>query len=103
MIELHKKNICHLDIKEANILLCRDNANKNNTLAAQVPVFAKLADFGIAQRVKKSSAKIQKKAGTRCYMAREQFLGKKYSPFKADVFALGVLLFKLIYKAYPPS
>ena len=36
-------------------------------------------------------------------MAREQFLKKQFCPFKVDIFALGVILFKLIYKTFPPS
>jgi len=69
--ELHSQNVAHLDLKEANVLVCRHNDNKQNTLAAQVPVIFKLADFGIAQKMKKPNSKIQKKAGTRCYMPRE--------------------------------
>lgn len=44
-----------------------------------------------------------KRQGTQQYMAREQFTQKTYSPFKVDIFAMGVILFKMIYKVYPPT
>lgn len=34
-------------------------------------------------------------------MAPEQFSKKGYNPFKAEIYTLGVLLFHLIYKAFP--
>lgn len=85
------------------MLITKELSHKDNRVTGNVPVAFKLADFGISQVLKSEKSRIKKKAGTRLYMAREYFKNQTYNPYKCDIFALGVLLFRLIYKAYPPS
>lgn len=105
---IHQNNVAHLDIKETNILICRNEANAKERLTAKLPISLKIADFGIAVNMEgKRDKGIRRKAGTRQYMAAEQHKADSecqgYDPFKADIFALAVVLFRLIFKNYPLS
>jgi tRNA A-37 threonylcarbamoyl transferase component Bud32 len=80
----HARGIVHRDLKPANILVC-----------AGEPV---LTDFGVAHdagevRVTETGELV----GTPAYMAPEQMRGRaKAADGKADVYALGTLLFELL-------
>ena len=72
-------DICHRDIKLENILLN--------------PAFdAKLSDFGFSRVVGSGLARTV--CGTTCYYSPE-LISRKYDPKKADVWALGCVLFAL--------
>lgn len=72
-------------------------------MAAKLPIALKIADFGIGCDMKDHpSGKIKRRAGTRQYMAKEQHMSdSEYCPFKADMYAVGVVLFRLVFKSYP--
>ena len=72
------KNVAHLDIKAANLLL----DSKLNL---------KLSDFGFATC--ENIEQLDEYAGTRPYMAPEIIEGEVFDGRKADIFSLGVLLF----------
>jgi serine kinase len=75
---LHERNIIHRDLKLENLLL--DSSNN-----------IKLCDFGFA---KDSSSKLSETyCGSKAYAAPEILLGQPYDPKKADVWAIGVVLF----------
>lgn len=78
----HAKRIAHRDLKPENVLV-----NKNLEI--------KLIDFAFS--VKLSSRKSQLKAdcGTPNYMAPEVVSRKVCSPQKADIWALGVMMYKM--------
>jgi serine/threonine protein kinase len=40
-------------------------------------------------------------SGTYKYMAPEQFSTAPYNPFKAEIYALGMFLFHLVFKTFP--
>jgi serine/threonine protein kinase len=80
----HANNIVHRDLKPANVLL-----------SGVPPSFAKLADLGLA--LPASGSRISHAGtivGTAAYMAPEQALGKIVDG-RADLYALGVVLYEL--------
>ncbi len=83
----HSKGIIHRDIKPSNLLL-RDTDLDRPTLI----------DFGIARMGLGASAltKTGVMLGTLGYMAPEQARGAKHLDARADVFALGAVLFKCL-------
>ncbi|CAD8048965.1 unnamed protein product [Paramecium primaurelia] len=84
---LHDKKIIHRDIKPANIL-------KSNG-------YYKLADFGFAVIENQYESIIKKfNVGTPMYMAPETVQNNIYSE-KSDIWALGIVLFQMIYHELP--
>lgn len=88
----HSKSIVHRDIKPGNILISR---------RAEV----KLADFGIASDENEDSDKTQTGVtlGTPAYMPPEQFENSSAVDNRADIYALGVMLYEMVTgtKPYP--
>jgi len=83
----HSENICHLDLKDANILL----DDKYNPI---------INDFGLSQNIYDKDGQLNKitgKIGTP-YIRCPQMFEKDvyYNGIDADIFSLGVLLFKLV-------
>lgn len=78
---MHSKGIAHLDLKPENIMLDEKTFD------------TKLIDFGFATPISVDySTKHQDFKGTQMYMAPEMHRGK-YEADKADLFAVGVILF----------
>jgi serine/threonine protein kinase/type 1 glutamine amidotransferase len=80
----HRQGVIHRDIKPANILVAKDGR-------------AKLADFGLARPVRGDDLSITSTnmvMGTPDYMAPEQRAGQ--SDHRADIFALGVMLYEML-------
>ncbi len=84
---LHKNNLVHRDLKPENILISDDFE-------------LKLADFGFSTEVNENE-KNKTHLGTGRYMCPELVMKKKYDAKKADVFALGVIMF-VFAKGSPP-
>ena len=82
----HNKNICHLDIKPANIIF--DNKFE--------PI---IIDFGLSKKIKDNKNEIVQylgKTGTKQYECPEMWKIGKYTGVEADIFSLGALLFNLV-------
>src|SRR5262249_35885258 len=84
----HEEGIVHRDIKPENILL--DKRGR-----------VKIADFGIAKLLNRNTAEYTltgpwQVMGTLHYMAPEQMDGSHAVDHRADVYALGVLLYELL-------
>ncbi|KAJ6250022.1 serine/threonine-protein kinase gin4-related [Anaeramoeba flamelloides] len=79
---LHERLICHRDLKPENLLL-----DKNHCI--------KIADFGMAQIMKKGSL-LKTSCGSPHYAAPEVISGMEYDGKKADVWCCGIILFALI-------
>ena len=84
---LHSLQIAHCDLKLENILVDRELSQ------------TKLIDFGLS--IQNKSRIEDFCLGTPSYMSPQLLKKEGFSPFKADVWALGVLLFKLIFGVLP--
>ena len=81
VMAMHNKNILHRDIKTQNIFIDDKGVHK-------------LGDFGISRELKQD-AKAMTACGTPFFMPPEVCLGKPYDS-KADVWAIGVIIYELI-------
>ncbi|GAB9471708.1 Camk/camk2 protein kinase [Globisporangium polare] len=85
---LHRHNILHRDIKPENILLHGDAV--------------KIADFGLAKQLPNAASMLKRSCGTLEYAAPELLVGQPYG-LKSDIFSLGVVLYVLLFGAFPFS
>ncbi|MFK7988116.1 MAG: serine/threonine-protein kinase [Sandaracinaceae bacterium] len=89
----HRCSIVHRDLKAENVILVPHPST---------PDFVKLVDFGIAH-VQNAESKITKAGemlGTPQYMSPEQCFGQPVD-HRADVYALGVLLYEMLTGSAP--
>ena len=89
---VHERGIIHRDIKGENVILLRDGG-------------VKVIDFGLAKGHSEKSTvgdvtEMGKVLGTPQYLAPEVIKGERPSP-QSDIYALAVLLFKLLSGVYP--
>lgn len=105
---LEEHGIAHCDVKPDNIILCRNEKDENFTF--------KISDFGISiDTENKNGEKMihchQMQGMTKNYAAPEvleieymdfeknkELMEKKYDPFLADVYSLGLVLLKVLCK-----
>ncbi|MCY3023696.1 MAG: protein kinase [Planctomycetota bacterium] len=87
----HAKNVIHRDIKPENVLVMLDG-------------YVKVLDFGLAAEIQGSLSRVTgasyDTAGTRPYMAPEQWQGKEQSG-ATDQYALAVVLYEMLSGALP--
>lgn len=89
----HAKKVIHRDLKPENILLVPD-------VEAPSGERAKILDFGIAKLAREHTGSVRTDTsvvmGTPIYMSPEQCKGGKTVGDRADVYALGVILFEML-------
>ena len=94
---LHSRQICHRDLKLENILICSEDQNN--------PII-KIADMGLSKFADQTMLKTI--CGTRAYLAPEileaaSSLGTQDYTVKVDCWALGVILYELLFGKKPFS
>ena len=82
----HEGAVVHRDLKPDNILLTRGEDG----------IFPKVLDFGIAQITEERVTPVTEFMGTPLYMPPEAFGGASYVDARADVWALGVMLYEML-------
>ncbi len=95
LAEVHKTGVLHRDIKPDNVLISRDD---DGTLCA------KLTDFGIASVVGDDLTRITLDGtvvGTPFYMAPEQAMERAELDARADLYAVGVILYRFLTGTLP--
>lgn len=87
----HGRGVVHRDLKPANVLLQRRDG-------IPWPGVVKVTDFGLAKILDSEVAmtRVGSRMGTLPYMAPEQFSGSKDLDARADVFALGMMLWRML-------
>lgn len=91
--EAHHKGIIHRDLKPANLFLAREGAERR----------IRILDFGVSKNLAAADELTESMAslGTASYMAPEQVRDAKNVDHRADVWALGIILYKLLTGAAP--
>ncbi len=85
----HQQGVWHRDIKPANLIVTRSGQ-------------LKITDFGIARIRDASLTQVTSTIGTHGYMAPEQYTGQEID-HRVDIFASGVLLYRLLTGQAPYS
>jgi serine/threonine protein kinase len=85
--EAHGKGIVHRDLKPENIMIMREPS-----------LTAKVLDFGLASLMESDDKATQTGmvSGTPRYMSPEQWKGLKYTDHRADLYALGVIVYQCL-------
>lgn len=86
LVHMHRRNVCHADLKPNNILLSRSGE-------------VKIIDFGLAWIKGENKGRVQ---GTPEYMAPEQAT-KGMVNERTDIYNLGATMYRLVTWRHPPS
>ena len=91
ILYMHRQKVAHRDLKLENIIITADKK-------------LKVCDFGLAVEFRDEDTEEHMRTtfcGTYRYMAPEIFMGEEYSAQKADVWAMGVILYTMCTGRYP--
>eukprot|EP00397_Hematodinium_sp_SG-2012_P015269 GEMP01015545.1.p1 GENE.GEMP01015545.1~~GEMP01015545.1.p1 ORF type:complete len:393 (+),score=56.02 GEMP01015545.1:181-1359(+) len=93
---LHRNGLIHKDLKLENVMLHPDTTDVIGSPTRQA---VKLIDFDTLEEWEPLSPAAKDVLGTDQYIAPEAYSGN-YSP-KSDIFAVGVIVYKVLTSAYP--
>jgi len=103
----HRSNIIHRDVKPSNILLQPSSLSSANNVQLELleyPVIPMLSDFGVARVMDAPElTNIGRTVGTPAYMAPEQCSGSREIDGRADIYALGTVLYRCVVGRLPFS
>jgi serine/threonine protein kinase len=85
---IHSEHVAHLDIKLENIMI---NISKKTL---------KLIDFGESCMCSTNTT-LRGLRGTEAYVPPEEYNSTEFTPFNADIWALGIILYEIIYESIP--
>lgn len=107
LAHIHQHQVIHRDVKLSNVLVSRWNVNP--TAPADFRVEVKLSDFGLGKHIPGDGlTKVGTRMGTEYYTAPEMRETPEKADHRADIYALGVAIYRLISRtgfpvgAYPP-
>ncbi len=96
MVAAHQKSIVHRDLKPGNVMLTQHESGRSKA----DELLIKILDFGIAKMSQEVEGSLRTETGatigTPAYMAPEQCLSAPNVDGKADVYALGIILYELL-------
>ena len=90
----HRKGVVHRDLKPENIILRSDSGDGFDPVIMDFGV-AKLAAGAAVDHAPRQSTRLGSRMGTLSYMAPEQVQNAKDVDARADVFALGAILYEM--------
>jgi TolB-like protein len=92
----HRQGVVHRDIKPENILLADDSSPERDVMGG---TRALVADFGIARAADAAGERLTQTGlalGTPAYMSPEQATGSTRLDGRADIYALGCVLYEML-------
>ncbi len=103
----HEAGIVHRDVKPSNILLRTVSPGASNSVQLETldhPVVPLLSDFGVARYLDAPElTNTGRTVGTPAYMAPEQCAGRRDIDGRADIYALGCVLYRCVTGRLPFS
>ena len=90
MRDIHDRSITHRDLKLENIIMARRDDFKS----------LRIADFGLAKKMKTARSKMAEQCGTPAYVAPEVIGGQPYTP-AVDMWAAGVIMYAMMCTELP--
>lgn len=98
MVEAHQLGIVHRDLKPSNLFLEHDHREASSGGLDATPRIVKVLDFGISKLQADADAKLTEVdtvMGTALYMSPEQIRASHAVDGRADIWALGVILYEV--------